>query len=275
MSRISEIPLGPYAKWTYDFVVVSRGAYSLLHDIVPNEGPSDIDELLFIPLSLDAEATSVAARLVLTYNLAVAAFALLRVRLEQCIICSYLIHNGGPDLLRKYWADGPAALYEVFAKAEDHAHPSTKTRPRLREELKESYADLGGYIDDDGNYKRRWTKLKLRQMAERRDKQVRDTTPFPWLLTDEYWRLYPLASLAVHGVSAMMNGSSELHHPDAGSSELYPYMLPWQARGAAAAIARYDLIQTYETLCRLGEAPTQDIAVLLEQYNSAAARKPH
>jgi hypothetical protein len=53
-----------------------------------------------------------------------------------------------------------------------------------------------------------------------------------------------------------------LHAPYAESPDRYPYMLPFQARGAAAAVAPYDLIQAYETLTRLDAASALDVDAL-------------
>lgn len=248
---------------------MSRAAYSLLSDLVPNGGSRSVpDEVIF--MSLQAETTSLAARSAVTYGLAVPTFALARVRLEQCIVFSFLAHVPKLEGWDRYVADIAASAFEVKAKAEARTRPSTRTRPHLHEEIQD--LEASAYIDKSGKFKRTWTKLSVREMAKRRDMQAR-ILPIPWNLTDEYWDFYPLTSLAVHGASETMLWNSQLHEPHVGAGTRYPYMLPWRARHIMAAIARYDIIQAFETLASLSGPSATDLDRLLKQYDEAANKE--
>ena len=138
MSRITEVPLGPYAKWVEKYVDVSRAAFALLRDFDNCEiDLKDPNRSFIVSMSLQAEATSIAVRSALTNGLAVAALALLRTRLEQCVISSFLVYVPSDEGWGKYIRDVNAAAFEVTATFQDKARPSRKKRATLDEEVAE------------------------------------------------------------------------------------------------------------------------------------------
>ena len=264
--RIASPVLGPYVKWVSGFIKVSAESFSLLDHV---QRPEILDEdskafHTFFNLSVNAEATSLAARVAATHSLAVPAFALARVRLEQCIISSFLIHAPQEEGIRRYLGHQPVQMNTVFKKYKSHFQTGWDMA-NLEKDAHEAQARF-----KDSRFKRVWTPLELPEMAARRDALAKEISPLPWKLADEYWSLYPLTSLAVHGASETVLWQGEFHEPELGSGLRYPYMLPERARWIMSAVARLDLIQAYETLSRLEGASENSIKPLMDAYRGAA-----
>ena len=111
--------------------------------------------------------------------------------------------------------------------------------------------------------------MSLVNMAKRRD-EAASRSPLPWKLQDEYWSVYPLASLAVHGASQGLFWNIQLHQPTLGSGQRYPYLIPSRARAWAAALARYDSVQSWEALNFLTTPSIQEAVSLVALYDSAS-----
>lgn len=270
MSRISELPPGPYAKWVDRYLAVSRYAYSLLSDFrqLEIDDLNRPDRAFTIRMSLQAEGTSLAMRSALTHGLAVPALALLRVRLEQCVVSSFLSHLPPEDGWKMYIADVRAADFEVNTKMQDMAKLSQMRRPSLDDEVRA--LGEGAYIDKGGKFKRRWTDLSLENMAQRRDEKAVSRSPFPWQLAAEYWYVYPVGSLAIHGACKATFWNIQLHEPDLGSGQQYPYLIPPRAQHWAAALARYDAVQAWETLATVTTPSVHQGEKLLALYDAAS-----
>ncbi len=156
MSRITEVPVGPYEKWVRDFLDVSRTAHSLLKDYVPNgSSRSPLDDIV-VAMSLQAEATSLAVRSAVTHGLGVPSFALTRVRLEQCIAFSFLAHVPKEEGWNRYLADSQASMFEVAAVAKHRGRLTTRLRPNLPDEI--THLKASAYLDKNQRFKRTWTK---------------------------------------------------------------------------------------------------------------------
>lgn len=95
---MSEYPsFGPYSRWenVAAFSELSEKAFTLFDGLV-NDNWSLLSRPvhhLFLRIAYQAKTTSLATRITNSWALSLPAFALTRVRLEQAIICSYLIHE--------------------------------------------------------------------------------------------------------------------------------------------------------------------------------------
>src|SRR5262249_24839224 len=121
MGRIATPPMGPYAKWMQSFLDISTRAFDLLETLIQPEivDRNSLARRVIYDLSLHAEATSIAARVALTYSLSVPAFALARVRLEQCIVASILIHAPEDEGMSRYHFHIPITVVQGRAKARE------------------------------------------------------------------------------------------------------------------------------------------------------------
>ncbi len=256
--------MGPYAKWVSEYLDISKCAFDLLAGATaaPLSKTTALAYTIHA-LSMHAEATSITARLALTYSLGLPAFALSRVRIEQTIVSSYLVHAPSNDGIDPYLAHHPIQVYEVLRKGARYFELDVDLEAPLRS-AQEAAASLPGAAPHVGDFRRTWTALKVPQMAERRDQYAGDTL-VPWKLSDEYWRLYPLASLAVHGAAETNFWLGELHSPELGSSERYPYLLPGRARAVSSAIARLDILQCAEAVTLLLPDSANLVSPLVER----------
>lgn len=95
---MSEQPnFGPYSKWESiaAFSALSDKSFTLFDSMVERHWSllSRPVHHLFLRMAYQAKTTSLAINLSNSWALCLPAFALTRVRLEQAIICSYLIHE--------------------------------------------------------------------------------------------------------------------------------------------------------------------------------------
>jgi Family of unknown function (DUF5677) len=274
MGRLSSPPTGPYAKWISGFLEISDRAFDLLRSVPRPEidldlGWPSVAKRVIFDLTLHAETTSIAARTAISYNLDVPAYALGRVRLEQCIVASFLIHAREEDGIKPYLDHQPIQLYDLVRKHEAHFKAGRDLK-FLREQANEAQERLSQGEFLQGKFMRTWTPLRLYELAERRD----DLAPaaLPWKLEDAYWSFYPLASLAVHGASEATLWAGQSHEPSFGPGECYLYFPPPYARYVARIIAEVDLVQCYEALTYLDSADATELAGLLGRYEKELQR---
>lgn len=268
MGRIGTPPTGPYTKWMQTFLDVSARAFDLLDGLSKPE-TVDRDSLarrVIYDLSLLAESTSIATRVALTYSLLVPAFALARCRLEQCIVSSFLNHASEEEGMSPYLAHIPIQLYQAAQKQQTHFQGGTDLAS-LKKQAEEAQRHLVGERFREGKYERHWTQLELSKMAEQRDAVAEDKLGIPWRLADDYWKFYPLGSLAVHSAGESMLWIGEMHEPSLNSAQKYPYMLPARARALAGLVARCDVIQCAEA-SYYGFDRCPDILPLIERHDA-------
>jgi len=273
MGRIATPPMGPYAKWMQSFLDISTRAFDLLETLIQPEivDRNSLARRVIYDLSLHAEATSIAARVALTYSLSVPAFALARVRLEQCIVASFLIHAPEDEGMSRYLFHIPIQLFKAVQKHEKHFQ-TDKDLSFLEQRAAEAQQALVGAQFREAKFERHWTQLELSKMAEQRDVIAAAKLGIPWRLEDDYWKFYPLASLAVHSAGDAMLFAGGMHEPELFSGQKYPYTQPDRARALAGAVARYDVIQCAEALARLGIAKLADVLPLIERHDAEIER---
>ncbi len=160
--------------------------------------------LLFQFLTL-AQNISYATLNLASWGLAVPALALNRVRLEQTIVSSYLIHEDKDKGIEPFIKHMPVNL---FLEAESAFSDST-VKLFLSNEIdleKARQAAIGAMIDLDPEFKsgtdkfqRKWTKLDLGAMAKKRDKITASMPPISSLSLETFHvTIYKILNSVVH-----------------------------------------------------------------------------
>jgi hypothetical protein len=203
-------------------------------------------------MAYQARTTSQAIRLNNSYGMVLPAFALLRVRLEQTIVCSYLLHEDEAKGI------GSFIMYTSIKRHKNKTavldDPLLRSRlrrfdtPDSKISAEEMQASLkSDFNPDTDKFQREWTDLDLRSMARRRDKLVASGHRLQKLpLERDYLAAYKLASSVVH--SDCLSYSYEFL--DYFDVEGRPTLLPVMHWGfsSAALCAYYDILQFYEVL---------------------------
>lgn len=114
---------GPYSKWESisAFDSLSEKAFTSFDELVQQHWSllSRPVHRLFLRVAYQAKTTSLAARLNNSWALCLPAFALTRVRLEQTIVCSYLLHEDESVGLRPFVAFIPIGNFKSTRVAMD------------------------------------------------------------------------------------------------------------------------------------------------------------
>ncbi len=277
---MNEAPnFGPYQKWESisTFATLSEEAHSSLDRQVQSHWKrlSRPVHHLFLRMAYQAKTTSLAIRLNNSWVLCLPAFALLRIRLEQTIVCSYLIHEEEDVGLKPFVSYIPVGQHKGLKAALEDPSLAAELTGKLDFEHSEiqavkAQAELTpGFTIDDGKFQRNWTNLDLRSMAKRRDSLAAPKgVLYRHSLEREYLSIYKTASSVVHA-----DCSSISHHYldtfSGPSGQEVLMSVPSWAPIVAAALAHYDLLQCYEILCWLKIPADQQYESLMQQWISA------
>jgi len=218
-----------------------------------------------------AGTTSTSIRLINSWAFTLPAFALLRIRLEQTIICSYLIYEDISIGLEKFLSYNPIGQFKGMKVAmEDESlkkilEQDFKGFDKLKEDAITMQQDrTPGFSFEDDKFERSWTKLTLRAIANKRDSLAPNEPLVKHPLEREYVSIYKVASAVVHA-EADTFGKSFLNFyagPD-GSTVLMP--VPRYAYVIAFFTARYDILQCHEVLKRVGIDPEARYVELMDK----------
>ncbi|MFB0534535.1 MAG: DUF5677 domain-containing protein [Anaerolineae bacterium] len=272
-STVREGPnFGPYASWesVAAFSALSEQAFAAFDETVEANWKKFTRPVhhLFIRMAYQAKSTSLAVRLNTSWALLLPAFALTRVRLEQTIVSSYLMHEDESIGLEAFVRFLPIGEYKgLQAAMEDQA--LAKELARIVD-LQESQATAAGAQDwftpgfslENDRFERSWTKLNLRSMAKRRDSLVRGKGfAFGENLERSYVSIYKTASSVIHAdCSSLAHGYLNLYSSPSGQLVLMP--VPTWAIISTSCTACYDIIQCYEILNWLGIAVSDTYLML-------------
>lgn len=276
---MSESPnFGPYSRWESvgAFSTLSENAFSTFDKLI-NENWALLSRPihhLFLRMAYQAKTTSLAARLNNSWALCLPAFALIRVRLEQTIICSYLIHEDESVGLRRFVAFISIGHYKATRIVMED--------PSLAEHL--SHIDLGamqngagkaqeefkpGFSLENDKFERKWTNLDLRSLAKKRDDLVNVSSfAFKHSLEREYVTIYTEASSVVHSdCSSLSYSFLNIFASPSGVPVLMA--VPAWASVVSAASAHYDILQCYEILKWLGIAANSEYDMQMTRWIAA------
>lgn len=273
---------GPYRSWesVAAFDALSEQSFALLDGRISAEWQRLARPVhhLFMRIAYQAKTTSLAARLANSWALSLPALALVRVRLEQTIICSFLTHEEEEFGLRPFVSYVPIAQHKGFKAALDDPKLAAQLAGLFDVGRSEADALMAqqeltpGFTLENDKFQRNWTKLDLRSMAKRRDALVVSKAGVEKeCLEREYLSFYKVASSVVHAdCSSLAYAFLDIFQGSDTQPVLMP--LPSWAPIIAAATAHYDLLQCREILQWLGIDAETDYEALFKQWAAARDR---
>lgn len=273
---------GPYQSWesVAAFDAVSEKSFAILDDRT-NAGWQRLARPvhhLFIRIGYQAKTTSLATRLTNSWALSLPALALVRVRLEQTIICSFLIHEEEESGLRPFVSYIPISHHKGLKAALEDPKLSAQLAGLFdvgrseAEALKAQQELTPGFSLDSDKFQRSWTKLDLHSMARRRDALVVSKSALEnESLEREYLSFYKVASSIVHADCSSLSYAFLDIFQGPGTQPVLMAIPSW-ALTVAAATAHYDLLQCFEILQWLGIDAEADYEALFRQWIAARDR---
>ncbi len=196
--------------------------------------------------------TSKSLRLLLKENLVKPAYAIMRIRLEQSIISSYLIHSDEKDGFTLYFLQSGIGLLKIYNSTASVPQNKNLFDTLLRsvgvnEEFYKSLADLAQKEKNkdkekvSDKYDREWTELDLRSMAHKRDELNKDASICSNLsLESIYSTIYKGASSLIHSDILVM------------ASSFNKSMDEFNCKNISMNNITFDLLQGYELTKYLG-----------------------
>ena len=258
----TEPNFGPYSSWpsVRSFTEVSQKAYKVYHEAVSSEDVVQFSptQHLWLRMLYLAETTSFSIRLLTSWALALPALALARTRLEQTIVCSYLVHEDQLLGLEPFVKHIPVLDYlNTHAAASDPGIAARLDQVDLSgiqaEAIAAQESITPGFDIEHDKLHRKWTKLDLRAMTKRRDELTANQSPLSKDSLELYYvSLYKTASSIVHSdCSALSHRYLNLFSAGLdGPAVLMP--LPSWSTMVVAFTSHFDIIQVFEVLSRLG-----------------------
>ncbi len=254
---------------------VSEGALHLFHRLrpkAPETQPARFRDIIFGSVEI-GESTTRAITTLLAQDQHLPAIALVRVRLEQLIVASYLVHEQPEVGLKPYAAFVPITEYQVSKAvlAEPFLAPHVQGRIQVDDLRAKAFAaqlDINpGFDIKDGKLQAKWTPLDLYSMAVKRDTLVDKATfvisrHFP--LAGLYTSFYKAASSVVHADASALASpfrgtlKSDDRTLEIDAATFWRLLLP-------ALVMTYDLIQCYEGLRWTGLNCDREFLSLLSQ----------
>ena len=282
MSKTSEdLNFGPISKWegVVPFDRLSKKAILLPSAYMTEEKRSLTfpQHILFRFLTL-SQRTSYSTLLLTSWGLLLPALALNRVRLEQLIVSSYLIHEREDVGIKAFLEHMPISTYlNTEAAMSDSKVAKILGRDidmeKVRQEAVKVMSGLKpGFDPSTDRFQRKWTNLDLRSMAKRRDEMAASSNAISKDPLERFYvTVYKDFSSVVHSdclaLSPVFLGDL-VFHPENG-----PVLIPqfgW-ATQVSALNALFDIIQTYETMSFVGVDCLDTFWRLHGEWKSAAS----
>ena len=235
------------------------------------ENWGSIESKLLSMMMYHALNTSLSIRLLTTHAQPLEAYALLRVRLEQLIVFSYIIHAEKEEGFNAFLQDIKRNEFR-YAKAIKNIDPELFSVVERAFADKMEYATFQAYfneksIDPDFDWendklKRKWSPLNAFAMCQKRDKLVpQDDLILSIKLSRIYLSIYKSASIFVHSESGIVteNFISNLKgRPMPQNIYLFSNLVN---------LAQIDLIQTYEVINYLLPEKKERVVKEYESFN--------
>jgi uncharacterized protein DUF5677 len=268
-------PLAEYNSALKIIRDVSREAYDLYHRLIPQQSTSSGKEhwnLVTRSVAV-AESTSAAILSLIDQRYHLPALALTRVRFEQTVVLSYLLHEK-PDMgFKPYARFAPITEYQVAegVTADPLLAPHVPIQVDMaalkKKALDAQWAINPGFDIKNGKFQSKWTTLDLYSMALRRDKLAANSG---WLISQHlpfanlYTALYKTGSSPVHADGSMLvpplwgpvTGADG--HTQTDASILWALALP-------AYVTHYDVLECYEALRWAGVNVDQEFVALTQK----------
>lgn len=198
----------------------------------------------------NAKNTSFSIRLLSTWAQPIEGYALLRVRLEQLITMSFMFHSKPEDGIVAFNKYLPIAEYNILkanSKSDNLRLALSSILPDFNLDYEKKMAELKNQIETSYNIKdekfaRKWTKLQINQLAEKRDKLVNPDDKISSVkLLDYYNTVYKISNSIIHSDVASTTESFVKIYKN---GELRPQ--EFYVFTNIILLAQFDIIQTYE-----------------------------
>jgi len=250
---------GPYRKWPAikEFSDISAKAFEIYHKKLPSNILAKFTptQHLFARFLYAAETTSFSIRLLTSWRFLLQALALARVRLEQTIVSSYLIHEKQEVALDPFvryvsigrYRHAKAAVQEPLLAV--HL-PSNMDIEKMRLEAVGAQQKLDSDFEPASErFQRKWTKLELLPMAQRRDMlATRGHKVSSHRLELDYLSLYKAASSIVHSdCDSLSYNYLDIFFFDKDQTGILMPKPSWAVL-VASFCAHHDIVQLFEIL---------------------------
>lgn len=238
------------------FSDISQRAFSIYHEKITPELMLNfpLPYHLFVRKIYLAETTSFSIRLLSSWGISLQALALTRIRLEQTIVCSYLIHEDPQIGLEPFLNHVPINEYlNTFTAISDNSIATNLTNIDLTQlqikAIKAQENFTPGFDINNDRFERKWTKLDLRAMAHRRDELTASRSKISSdSLERDYMSLYKLSSSIIHSdCSAFSFRYLDVFTINPGKQTVLLPLPSWPIISVAFT-SHYDFIQVFEVL---------------------------
>lgn len=258
-----------------DFIDISNQAHkrcALLSDTHPAITDHPASRIIN-PLMFHADGTSYSVRALSCLGQTLEAFALLRIRLEQFIVCSYLLHAEVEDGLLPFAQDirrGGVRLLRFIRKDKEFYKVFESILGGKIDEIEREVKEREEKINPDFDYEndrlpKGWTQLSTHDLALHRDKKIPDSSSITQIkLKRLYDTLYRSSSIFVHSGSATIGNNFLTTLEVSGLKMLGPqqaYLLT-----NVMQCAQIDTIQCFEVLQFFGLDEAEFYSDLQDEY---------
>lgn len=217
--------------------------------------------------------TSQSFYLILSQNIIRSAYALLRIRLEQMILSSYLINSNEEDGLKKYILNAGISLYKSYNSSASFSSQSKAVLDQLISAIgldEEQYKQIAidsqkekrsNFNYNEDKFDRDWTSLDLRSMAKKRDELVKNSDDLFTKPIEHYY------------TSLYKGGNSVIHSDVIIISSSFNSVLDsmWQ-KNLSLNNAYFDMVQCYEISKYLGKDFKKEFEKLNKEYFDRLAK---
>ena len=232
-----------------DFYEISFKIDELISNVVTTvynfeSNPYDYVMKEFLKYSFE---TSESLRLILSHGFIRPSYALLRVRLEQMIVSSYLIHSDKKEGLDNFILHSGISLYKNYKSTASYSDFTKETLDQLLSAMgitETQYKDSANlaqkekrpdFNPDTDKFDRDWTSLDLLSMAKKRDKLFSESDDlFSTPIEHYYTSIYKGGNSVIHSDVLIM------------SSSFFPFMNSFWYKNLALNNSYFDLVQGYE-----------------------------
>jgi hypothetical protein len=249
------------------FSKISSDSFALYHDGLKQVDENNLIMHFWARLAYYAESTSWSIKLLTSWEAALPAVALARIRLEQIIICSYLIHENTDIALGPYLkhlnaerfsyskqAEQNPVLRNILDEIKEKELPGSK---KIQEQLRENFSFR--------SISRKWTKLDLLSMAKKRDtltKRLPNISHQPLELS--YAAVYGTFSSLVHsGVAAFSNDflARQFEPPKIGFKPQ-----PFWSTYLVMTLSSWDILHVFELLTKMDVDREKELEELFNRF---------
>lgn len=261
------------------FRELSQASFELYHERYTahlQKKGSPVDHL-FCRMLYTAESTSFGIRLLTGWGQFLPALALGRVRLEQLIVCSYLIHERDEVALKPFVHFIPIGEYKFVSTAVANARIAAKLPGKvdlasLKLAAVDAQKKLRERFDPESDrFQREWTQLNLSDMVRRRDELTRgNETVSRDGLEAYYVSLYKAANPVIHSDCIALS-PRYLSVLSVAETEAVLMGVPEWGPLVAGFLAHFDIVQCSEVLERLGTPVHEEAKELLIKWDLAIA----